>query len=469
MFKLRNSKFLLLLLVVTVILSGFTGCKSKETSKTESKELSSTEVTEQKEEANEGTSFQGQTLEVYAFEGGYGKAYWEEIAKKFEADYPGVTVELTTSPKIIDLIKPRMVAGTPPDFFYVNGVLEASVDAMIKDKVFMELNDVFDGNALDQEVPLKEVVTDGFLDYCQPYKDGKIYYAPAYVGVSGLWYNKTLFKQMGWVPPTTWDEFLAFGDIAEKEGKHLFTYQGIYPGYLVNSILSTIASEDGIGAVDKIFNYEEGSWSTETVKSILGVYQEISDQEYLLPGTVAMNHTQAQTEFLQGKALFCPNGSWFEGEMKEAIPDEGFSFGFIPIPALTKGEQQYMESFFETFLIPKQAKNPELAKEFLRYQYKEENVILNAETSQGVMAVKDAPEKVKPYIADSIYNCFKQFDNGVKPIVWQFKPTDKKVEINIFDEISQPISSIMNKEIGVDEWVERLEKANKIFRDAMTQ
>lgn len=37
-----------------------------------------------------------------------------------------------------------------------------------------------------------------------------------------------------------------------------------------------------------------------------------------MDGTVALNHTQSQTDMMMNKALFIPNGNWMEGEMADA-------------------------------------------------------------------------------------------------------------------------------------------------------
>lgn len=71
------------------------GCSSNEAEKTGEPTDATTETPTQ-----ETTDGEKETLKVAVFEGGYGKAFWEEVVKRFEADYPNVTVELTASPKI---------------------------------------------------------------------------------------------------------------------------------------------------------------------------------------------------------------------------------------------------------------------------------------------------------------------------------------------------------------------------------
>ncbi|GIP39820.1 carbohydrate ABC transporter, N-acetylglucosamine/diacetylchitobiose-binding protein [Paenibacillus sp. J31TS4] len=413
--------------------------------------------------------FTNKQLKVAVFEGGYGKAYWEEVVKKFEADYPGVKVEMTSNPKIMDVVKPQLVAGNPPDVIYApESEPSGTVRSLISDKAIMDLTDVFESKALDKDVPLKDVITDGLLEYTKPYGDGKIYYAPLYVTTQGMWYNKTLFEQKGWKVPETWDEFLALGETAKKEGRSLYAYQGTSPGYNESILWPAIASVSGMEQIDKITNYEEGSFKNENVRKVLNIFEQISQKGYLMPGTVALNHTQAQTEFLKGKALFITNGNWFEGEMKDAPREEGFQYGFMAPPVFAKGEQKYTMTGFESMYIPKKSKNPDLAKEFIKYMYKEDNVKLNSEKSTGIVAVKNGAEYAKEFVPKSVYDSVKIFDQGVKPLNFQWKVTPK-TEVKIQEEVFQPISSVMNKNMTVDQWVERVEKAFGKLRDVLAK
>lgn len=406
------------------------------------------------------TKFANKNLEIAVFEGGYGKAYYDEIIKKFEAAYPGVNVTMTASPKIQDIIQPRIVAGNPPDV-----LCEFNTDKigqLASEGALADLTDVFNSNAIGESKPLKDKMLDGVLDMAKPLKDGKIYYAPTTEGASGIYYNSEYFNSKGWKAPNTWDEFFAYEDLAKKEGKALFTYQGIYPSYNENILFPAIASHAGMDAIKKIENYEDGAWKDPKVKEVLNIFYKIAQDGDLMKGTVAMNHTQAQTEFLKGSALFIPNGSWFENEMKDAIPKSGFKFGFIPTPVFKNGDKQYIDAGCGYDVVPKKAKNPELAKEFIKFQYTNDAIKLMAQKNSAVMAVKGSIDMVKDMVPESVYTTFKAYDHAT-PIDIKFAETSGAT-IKIKDEIFNPISSIMNKKLTVDQWADRIEKADATLR-----
>lgn len=405
--------------------------------------------------------FADKTLNIAVVEAGFGRAYWDAVVESFERDYPGVKVNITSSPTIQDVVRPQFLAGNPPDFYYTTDVSTYAADGAL-----LDLTDIFASQALDKEVPLQEVIADGFLDACKPLDDGKIYYAPSDEAIMGIWYNKTYFESKGWTAPKTWDEFFALGDMAKAEGKALYTYQGIYPSYNEMVLFPVFASLGGMDLMKSIGTYAQGAWADENVKKAMSIYYEMAQKDYLLSGTTGMNHTQAQTEFLKGNALFCPNGTWFAAEMKDVIPETGFSFGFIAPPVFNADDQQYAQAGTSYYLIPAQAKNPELAKEFLRYQYTEASAKLNAEKAQSITCIKGAVELAKPYIEPSIYEAFKAYDNGVKPLIMRWAAITAS-SIRPSDAIWNPLTDVSNKAITVDQWSEMIEESMATLREDM--
>ncbi|MGL4910827.1 MAG: carbohydrate ABC transporter substrate-binding protein [Romboutsia sp.] len=444
------------LLAVTVMVMGsLVGCSSTGGEKIE-------------ESPTEGGKIEGK-LDVAVFEGGFGTAFWEEAEKQFESKYPEVDIVLNASPNIGDVIRPQIASGNSPDFIYHSAQNAQSVaKALIKDKNLADLSDVFDKPAPGEDAPIKDKIMDGLLDKssCAPYDDGKVYLAPLYYNVTGLWYNKALFEEKGWEVPETWDEFYALGDKAKAEGIALFTYQGQHTGYLEALVWPVIASEAGEQAVQDIFNFEEGAWEKPEVKAALEKLEKIGTDGYLLKGTPAMCHIQAQTAHLKGEALFAPNGNWYEGEMKDAV-QEGWEWGFTAPPAKNGGDQ-YVSTMIEEMYIPGNSDNIETAKEFMRFLYSDEMVEANAKLNQAVVPTKNSLEIAKQYIPESNYNALTVFDNGVKPIVEAWKTIDN-TEINMREEVFNKAGSVFAGEDNAKTWAEALNKSNEKVREAMSK
>lgn len=425
------------------------------------------------EETGGAKEFADKELNIAVFQGAYGREFWDALAAKFMETYPGTKINITANPKLGDMIKPQIVAGNPPDFIYLNdGDSSGVTTGLIKDKAILDITDVFESTALDKDSTVEELILPGFLDtvYCKPYDDGKIYIAPYNYGVMGLWYNKDYFDKKGYKAPGTWDEFFALNEAAKADGRALFTYQGIYPGYLEEILLPAIYAAGGQEALNAFTGYEEGFWKTEAASKALGIFDKIANTENgLMRGTVALNHTQSQTEFMKGKSMFIVNGSWFEGEMTDAPREEGFQFGFAGVPAFNEGDPVIALVSVEQMYIPAKAKNPELAKEFLKFVYTDDGVRLNGEMAKAVLATKGAVETVKEFITPSAYNCYKAVEEGMQPVVGSFKPVATGSKLNISDEVYKPFSSIMNKQMTIDQYVEKLEKVYAQVREELAK
>ena len=363
-----------------------------------------------------------QELNIAIFQGGYGDAYWNQMVELFEESHEGVKVNMTISPTIGDIIRPQIVAGT-----------------------------------------LRDDITDGILasSKCAPYGDGDIYLAPFNSGPQGLIYNKTFFDENNLEVPKTWDEFFALGDtVKDIDGRSLFTYQGIYPGYMEEMLWPAIANECGEEALTKIANYEEGSFNNEGVLKALTHIKEIADKGYLLEGTVGMNHTESQTEMMLGKAAFITNGTWMENEMQDAPREDGFEFAMAPIPTENADDVHYVFDSCEQFSIPAAAKNQELAKEFLRFLYSDESVSAFAEASGALYATKSAREVAKDKLSTAIYNMYGIYDEAnASSLIMSFSAVPADCKINPKDEIFNPITSVMNDEMTVEEWAQNVEDA----------
>ena len=405
---------------------------------------------------------QSQELNIAVFEGGFGADYWKEIAAAFEAANPGVQVKMQISPTIGDTISAQMVAGDVPDFLVLNGTSYTVIQNLIVEKGLLDITDVFEGPCYDSEDKLADKIVDGLLasNVCSPYGDGKIYQAPLNGSPTGLIYNKTLFEQNGWSVPTTWDEMFELGAKAKEQGIYLYTYQGLYPTYLQWGLFPSVYSAMGDENTEKYLNYGEGSVINTQAIDVLRNFEKMAREGYILPGTTALNHTQSQQEMMMNKALFIPCRTWIENEMADAPRADGFQFAMAPCPSLTADQTRKVVVAMETMSIPAAAKNPELAKQFLRFLYTDKSEELFAEKANGVAATKNASELAKPYISEAMYNFYAIFSmDGVSTIVPGFAARAQGSKVDIGGEIYNPAADVVNGAMTADEWAQAIEDA----------
>ena len=104
--------------------------------------------------------------------------------------------------------------------------------------------------------------------------------------------------------------------------------------------------------------------------------------------------------------------------------------------------------------------NQELAKEFLRFLYSDESVSAFAEASGALYATKSAREVAKDKLSTAIYNMYGIYDEAnASSLIMSFSAVPADCKINPKDEIFNPITSVMNDEMTVEEWAQNVEDA----------
>ena len=399
--------------------------------------------------ADEKSDFAGEELSILVSAGWMDNRY-DETIKRFEDTYD-VTVDLQTIPadQYSDLLQSKLATDSCADIFWIQSNPFA-IESTIVDPEKYCID--FTGASWENVMPETRKESCVYNDKLYGLQIWNA--SPEYVMV----YNKTLFEENGWETPVTWDDFFELGDKAKEKGIALFTYQGIYPGYLESMLWPALASATGIDNMKAIASYTPGSLSSDEALKVFQNMAKIGTDGYLMDGTVALNHTQSQTDMMMNKALFIPNGNWMEGEMADAPRADGFEFGLTCAPVLDDGEARYVMSSVEQFEIPANAKNPELAKEFLRFLYTEDSVKLFAEKANGIYALKKANEMVKGIVTDGVYNMNDIYQEGTFMVFgWDAMPDTSKVVIA--DSVFNVASDVMNGDMTAEQWRDGIEAA----------
>lgn len=125
-----------------------------------------------------------------------GQGYYEQVAKDFEADHPGVTVEVSAMAHedMVDKLEAAFQSGDVPDVYMERGGGELA--GHVEAGLVRDLSD----DAADEISTLGGSVAGWQVD-------GATYALPYSVGVVGFWYNTALFEEAGiTAPPTTMAE-----------------------------------------------------------------------------------------------------------------------------------------------------------------------------------------------------------------------------------------------------------------------
>ncbi len=330
------------------------------------------------------------TVDGVFFAGGFGDDYIKYAAQLQQKLHPGTTVTVQSIQKITEQLQPRFVAGNPPDVIDNSGANLIPMSDLVRDGQVLDVTELLNAPALDTPgKKFSETLFPGSQD--NTIFDGKPYGINIAYTVSGLWYSKPAFEKAGYKYPATWADMLTLCEQIKKDGKASpWTYQGKYPYYIwgiVTNMLIYYAGGDAL--LMKLDNLEPNAWSDPAVKRAIDDLYALWDKGYILKGTAGLTHTESQTEWLKGNAVFIPCGNWLENEMKTVTPaDFNMVVANVPGYADGKGNQIAVNANGgETYIVPSKAKNPKQGLEYLRVLLSKNSAKYFAENVRAIMPV----------------------------------------------------------------------------------
>lgn len=330
----------------------------------------------------------GLPIEAVIFDGGYGDQYALDAGDKYQEIYPDADVDVHSTVNIQPDLQPRFAGGTPPDLFDNSGAQKLAIDGLVPQ--LADLGDLLAAPMLDGDGTIEENLLPGVTS---PGMFSGTFLGMNYVyTVFALWYSASEFQEKGWSVPETWDDLMALGETVKGEGRHLFSYGGQNASnYYQEMALSMAAKLGGAEVLAAIDRLEEGAFSQDAVVAAYDAMGEAVEAGYFEPGGEGIKHTDAQTNWVQGKSVLYPSGSWIENEQADVTP-EGYDMTGAPVPSLPDGalpHEAIHGTAAEQYFVPSGGNNPAGGAEFLRIMLSKEQAANFAELTKAPSVVKD--------------------------------------------------------------------------------
>ncbi|AUG77239.1 ABC transporter solute-binding protein [Kitasatospora sp. MMS16-BH015] len=395
-------------------------------------------------------------LEVVIFKGGFGDDYAKAFEGLYAKTYSAAKITHTPTQDITGLLQPRFNGGSPPDVVDDSGAKQIKLDVLHKAGQLADLTALLDAPYLDDPSrKVRDVLQPGTVEHGS--FDGKMYSLNYVYSVSGLWYSGKLFKEKGWTAPKTWAEFITLCGTIKAAGVAPFCHQGKYPYYINVAIMDLLARQGGREIITRVDQLDTTVWDGPEAKAAISAIYQLVDQDYLLPGTNGMTHTEAQTAWNQYKAAFVPCGSWLENEQLKLTPDD-FEMTFLPMPSLP-GDKLPPTSLRagadEPFIVPAKAKNVAGGMEFLRMMLTKAGAGQFAQQANAVTVLKDGigPEvKLRPGTKSAVAALGAA---GTEVFNYDYPNTQSAFDI----ELGNASTELMANRIKPEEWLKRAKAA----------
>jgi raffinose/stachyose/melibiose transport system substrate-binding protein len=319
-----------------------------------------------------------------------GRGYYEQVAQDFEADHPGVEIEISAMAHedMVDKLAAGFQSGDIPDIYMERGGgeladhVEAGLVRDISDDASEEIEKI-GGSVAGWQV------------------DGKTYALPFSLGVVGIWYNTDLFEEAGIsTPPTTMDEW--FDDIAKLEDAGITPISvgagdkwpaAHYWYYTALRECPEDVLKDAVTSLD--FSDPCFVKAGEDIEDVLAT--EPFNAGFL--STPAQEGaTSASGLLATGKVAMELQGHWEPGVM-QGLTDDGKGLGdktgWFPFPAVDGGQGDPADALGggDAWAVSQDA--PDEAVEFVKYLLSDEVQIGFAENDMGLPTNPAASDSVK--------------------------------------------------------------------------
>lgn len=460
----KNKKLLTKTLTLILAVSSLAGCAK-------TNEESTAAVQSEEQPAKESVE-----LNVAAFEGAYGSAFWDDIVAGFEEMYKdeNITVNVTASPKIDEIVTPQIRNGQIPDVMYF-GTNQPSgfTNKLVASGSLLKLTDLLEENVPGEDIKLKDKILEGFLDTTNtmPYADGDTFMLPLFYSTNGLFYNADLFNEDGsdgkYKLPVTWDDFYELGEKANQDGRKLF----IYPkaGYLDNFLFAEVAASAGLETLGKWTSYED-VYSDENFKI---VFEKLAGLKPYFAWDVfdSAKPIDNQAQILNNAVLFVPSGSWMPGELADYKKADGFTYGFMAPPAFTEDGERYCAGMIEQVFALRSgdAAREDAARKFLLYLYTDEAAKVIAEKGKGMVPINGIMEIAKSAGIDELtLSMYGVYDKGAKFVAGSFVSANAE-GVNWKQTYCFSMDSIMQGLEGCDAqwWIDRMKNDAALLKEGI--
>lgn len=379
-----------------------------------------------------GSGGDDDTLRLWHYEGAdsaMGKA-WDEAIKIFEEE-TGATVEFEEKSfeQIRSTASQVLNSDEAPDILEYNKG-NATAGLLSSQGLLTPLDDAVEEYGWDDQLA-PSLQTTAKYDENGVMGSGSWFGVPNYGEFVEVYYNKDAFAAAGLEVPTTLDEF--------EDVLAAFAAQGVTPlaesaaEYPLGQLWYQLAlSKADRGFVDDYQLYENPvDWSGDEVTYATETIADWTEKGYISTDSSGLKAEDAGVGFISGDYPIFFSGSWWYGRFVSEISDFEWGTFLFPETELAPGSAGNM------WVVPEQAKNKELAYEFIDITMRPEIQAILGNNGGVPVAADEADitdEKSKELIAN--FNALTEKDGIAFYPDW---PTP-----TFYDELNAGLQELVN-------------------------
>ena len=291
--------------------------------------------------------------------------------------------------------------------------------------------------------------------------DGKLYALPTEVETLVLWYNKRLFDEHGWQPPTTVDEWTALAQQAQAADV-IPLAGGIGEGAGIGEwFFGEFTSH--VAGPEKVYQALAGEipWTDPAIAESIALFRDYVQNGYWMGSEERYFTTtfdEFSTAFATGEAAMNLEGTWFYGRIPEYFGDDrADDWDWVPVPS-TSGDPIFSLGIGSIRGINAASDNPDAAAAWLNYEFTPQTqATMLVDCGLAMGPVNGVEESMLTGLDPRLARLYAEFAaaqaaNNYGYTVWTFYTPDS--ETYIYEELQKVITGDTTVEdylAGLDE------------------
>lgn len=330
--------------------------------------------------------------------------WMDALIAEFEAENPEIRVEQEFQQDASNVIKVKLASGDIPDISTVYA------QDYVDQGLYVDLTD---------QTQWWSRVNPAIREMCTDVKSGRQYRIATNVTMAGLYYNKSLFDELGLSEAYTWDSFVENARTINEE------LPGVAPlfmggkdswmlGHLIEFMAHGVIKQE-LGPLDAkramLANDQATLRFAEPdgpMAAFATSFIQLRDEGLLNADLLTATYDNQLEAFASGEAAMISQGMWALGGIVERNPDMAENIGFAPYPPIIAGmEPTILSAEDSAYTIMSASEHQEEAKAFLSYLFRPENLQSYSEFLKSPSAFVDVEADwgpIKDEVAAALQN-----------------------------------------------------------------
>ena len=442
---MKNPKIMTIVVLITIMALLLTSCAPKATQA----EPTQAEIVE------EATQAPAEKVKISLYfspdEGSQSSCWNDNVVVPFNEQSQTVTLDAVAQSDMWQTTRTALAGGAGPDVIQTPG--PSFVYELVQAGQLMPLDD------FSATFGWKNSFVDWALSLGSA--EGKLYSLPTELETLVLYYNKTLFEQNGWTPPTTIDELWALSQKIQDAGiipfAHMNAEWRAANEWHVGEFLNHVAGPQ------KVYDALTGKiqWTDPDFVKAIDLLNDAQQKKWFMGGLDLYYTTtfdDARNALGKGEAAMNIEGTWVASDLNTtyfSAENGGNEWDWVPVPS-TSGKAIFDIGIGSTFSINAKTQHPEAAAEFLTFYFSPEvqtRLLVQCGYAPAPVHLQaDAMTGVDPRIARIFEEFAKASDAGdYGYTTWTFWPP--KSDVYIYEEIEK----VWSGEITSKEYLQGLQ------------